>query len=291
MPRMLLAIACLWMLCGTGLAGEPVATMNLWPGKPPGDTTEIGPEKVVRGMLTNVSTPTIAVYKPQKEKDTHVAIVVAPGGGFTGLAMEHEGTQVVEWLNSIGVTGVLLKYRVPNRPGMPRYMAAMQDGQRALSIVRSKASDWDIDPNRIGIIGFSAGGQLAADVETNFEKRVYDPVDEMDKGQTRPDFAILVYPGGIAPRDGSVGLTPDVRVTSQTPPTILIAADNDRSENSVYMYLALKKAKVPAEMHIYGEGGHGFGMHKTDAPHGTWTRRVDDWMRMRGILGPGAPAN
>jgi acetyl esterase/lipase len=166
----------------------------------------------------------------------------------------------------------------------------MQDGQRALSIVRSKASDWDIDPNRIGIIGFSAGGQLAADVETNFDKRVYDPVDDMDKGQTRPDFAILVYPGGIAPRDGSVGLTDDVRVTSQTPPTILIVADNDRSENSVYMYLALKKAKVPAELHIYGEGGHGFGMHKTDAPHGTWTRRVDDWMRMRGILGPATSA-
>jgi acetyl esterase/lipase len=282
---MLVALVASWVICGMALAGEPVATVNLWPGTPPGDTKDLGPEKTVRGMLTNVSTPTISVYKPQKEKDSHVAIIVAPGGGFSGLAMEHEGTQVCDWLNSIGITGVLLKYRVPNREGMPRYMAAMQDGQRAMSIVRSRAKQWDIDPTRIGIIGFSAGGQLAADVETNFDKRVYEPVDGLDKTDTRPDFAILVYPGGIAPRDGSVGLTPDVRVSSQTPPTILIVADNDRSENSVYMYLALKKAKVPAEMHIYGEGGHGFGMHKSDQPHAMWTSRVEDWLKMRKIYG------
>src|SRR5215469_16487273 len=122
MGRTLVALVLSWALGGLALAAEPVATVNLWPGIPPGDTKDLGPEKIVRGMLTNVSKPSVSVYKPQKQKDTHVAIIVAPGGGFTGLAMAHEGTQVCDWLNSIGVTGVLLKYRVPNRQGMPRYM-------------------------------------------------------------------------------------------------------------------------------------------------------------------------
>lgn len=287
MGRIVFAFFLCGLGCATLLASQPTATVNLWPDKPPGDNSDVGPEKVEKGMLTNVSTPTISIYKPSADKDTHVAIVVAPGGGFRGLAMEHEGTQVCEWLNSIGVTGVLLKYRVPNRPNMPRYMAAMQDGQRALSIVRSKAHEWGIDPRRIGIIGFSAGGQLAADVETNFDKRSYEAIDEMDKADIRPDFAVLIYPGGIVPRDRpTAGLSDDVRVTKDTPPTILVMANNDPvgPENAVYMYLALKRAGVPAELHIYAEGGHGFGMHKSDAPHGSWTKRVEEWMADRGIL-------
>lgn len=289
MRKIISASLFLGFCCAVSFASEPAATLNLWPGKPPGDTSDVGPEKVDKGMLTNVSTPTISVYKPSAEKDTHSAIVVAPGGGFRALAMEHEGTQVCQWLNSIGVTGVLLKYRVPNRPRMPRYMAAMQDGQRALSIVRSKATEWGIDPKRIGIMGFSAGGQLSADVETNFDKRSYEPIDDMDKADIRPDFAILIYPGGIAPKDRSqVGLSEDVHVSKDTPPTILVMANNDPvgPENAVYMYLALKRAGVPAELHIYAEGGHGFGMHKSDAPHGSWTKRIEDWMADRGILKP-----
>jgi len=279
--------------CAVALGADPSATIKLWPGKPPGDTKDVGPEKWSNNnrTLTNVSTPDLAIYRPDKSKDTHVAIVVCPGGGFANLAMQHEGIQVAQWLNSIGVTAAVLKYRVPAREGMPRYMAGFQDGQRAMSIVRSKASEWNIDPNRIGIMGFSAGGQVAADVETNFEKREYEAVDDADKVSTRPDFAILVYPGGIIPRNsGAVGeLTPDVKVSDKTPPTMLVVADNDPGvKNSVYMYLALKNAKVPAEMHIYSEGGHGFGMNPGKGPHTTWTHRVEDWLEAQHILPSGS---
>jgi len=286
---LVLALCC--TACAVALGAEPAATIKLWPNKPPGDTKDVGPEKWSNNnrTLTNVSTPDLAIYRPDASKDTHVAIVVCPGGGFTNLAMQHEGIQVAQWLNSIGVTAAVLKYRVPAREGMPRHLAGFQDGQRAMSIVRSKASEFYIDPNRIGIMGFSAGGQVAADVETNFDKRAYDTVDDADKVSTRPDFAILVYPGGIVPRNSTtVGeLSPDVRVTDKAPPTMLVVADNDPGvKNSVYMYLALKNAKVPAEMHIYAEGGHGFGMNPGKGPHTTWTQRVEDWLNAQHILTP-----
>jgi acetyl esterase/lipase len=291
MRSLAIALAFCSAIPAAALAAEPSATLKLWPATPPGDTKNIGPEKWSNNnrTLTNVSVPDIAVYRPDKARDTHVAIVICPGGGFTNLAMQHEGTQVAQWLNSIGITGVVLKYRVPAREGMPRYMAGFQDGQRAMSIVRSKAAEWHIDPARIGIIGFSAGGQVAADVETDFEKRVYPPVDEMDKVNIRPDFAVLVYPGGIVPRSGGAPgeLTPDVKVSDHTPPTILVVADNDPGvRNSIYMYLALKQAKVPAELHVYSEGGHGFGMNPSPGPHASWTKRVEDWLDAQHILKP-----
>jgi len=294
MKPLALVLAFCCTACAVALGAEPTATIKLWPGKPPGDTKDVGPEKWSNNnrTLTNVSTPDLAIYRPDKSKDTHVAIVVCPGGGFTNLAMQHEGIQVAQWLNSIGITAAVLKYRVPAREGMPRYMAGFQDGQRAMGIVRSKASEWQIDPNRIGIMGFSAGGQVAADVETNFDKRAYEAVDDADKVSTKPDFAILVYPGGIIPRGtGAVGeLTPDVRITDKTPPTMLVVADNDPGvKNSVYMYLALKNAKIPAEMHIYSEGGHGFGMNPGKGPHTTWTKRVEDWLDAQHVLAPADP--
>ncbi|HEY8749866.1 MAG TPA: alpha/beta hydrolase [Tepidisphaeraceae bacterium] len=287
-PAIVLALC--YGLCAAAFGAEPSTTIKLWPGTPPGDTKDLGAEKWSNNnrTLTNVSTPDIAVYRPDKAKDAHVAILVCPGGGFTNLAMQHEGSQVAQWLNSIGITGIVLKYRVPAREGMPRYMAGFQDGQRAMSIVRSKAAEWQIDPAKIGIMGFSAGGQVAADVETNFE-RSYKAVDDMDKVDIRPDFAILVYPGGIVPRTGGTPgeLTPDVKVTDHTPPTMLVVADNDPGvKNSIYMYLALKQAKVPAELHVYSEGGHGFGMNPSPGPHATWTHRVEDWLDAQHILKP-----
>ena len=281
----------------------PSLTLNVWPGLPPGDKPGMPPEEWRYSSNTvtgTVSTPTLAVYRPAKEKDTGAAILVCPGGGFYQLSMGHEGADVAIWLNSIGVTGIVLKYRIqpqgappPGREGVPRYMPGLQDAQRAMSIIRSRAKEWGIDPKRVGILGFSAGGQLGADVETNFEKRTYDPVDVMDKADTRPDFAVLIYPGGIAKRGSEVpALTDDVHVSKDDPPTFLSISNDDRggSENAVYMYLALKKAGVPAELHVYGEGGHGYGIRPGKAPHASWPARVADWMENRGLFKPAAAA-
>lgn len=285
-------LGCLLLVLATpAFAADPALVMNLWPGKPPGDgPAVVADEKLnpnTKALTGTVAVPTLAVYRPAKELDTGVAIIVAPGGGFTQLSMGHEGEDVATWLQSIGITGIVLKYRIPNREGMPRYMAGFQDGQRAMSVVRSKAAEWNIDPKRIGMLGFSAGGQVAADVQTNFDKRVYEPVDEMDKADTRPDFVVLIYPGGIVKRNSEVpALTDDVKVTKDTPQTFIAIATDDRngSENAVYMYLELKKAGVNAELHVYSEGGHGFGIRPGAAPHTTWPARVQDWLKARKII-------
>lgn len=279
-------------------AQDKPLVLEVWPGKAPGETGAIGAEKFLDQKpgekpvkrLTNVTRPTISVYRPTKVKDTGAAVVIAPGGGYNILAWDLEGEEVAEWLNSIGVTGIVLKYRVPRRPDDPKDGApigALQDAQRALSLVRSKADDWKIDPHRIGMLGFSAGGHLTAALATNNEKRVYEPIDGIDKVSCRPDFAVLIYPGGVLEK-GKDTLRSDIRVTKDTPPMFFAHASNDpvSVENSVALYLALKQAKVPAEMHLYASGGHGFGLRKSDQPCSTWPQTCADWMRGRGVLTP-----
>lgn len=272
----------------TARGADPVV-VKLWPGKAPGEAKDIGPEglqpdKKGDGIkrLEKVSDPTISVYPAPKDKATGAAVLVAPGGGYTILAIEHEGTQVCEWLNSIGVTAVLLKYRVPKRPGQaPENLAAVQDAQRAMSVVRSRAAEWGVDPNRLGMLGFSAGGSLTAWTCCH-DKREYDPIDAADKQSFRPTFAVLVYPGGVVDKGGA--LKPEFQVTKETPPMCFVHASNDSSENSVQLYAALKKANVPAELHLYADGGHGFGMRKGPHPVATWPDRVAEWMQARGYL-------
>jgi len=270
-------------------------TLDVWPGPAPGEDGSIGAEKVDESpgpnpikRVTNVTHPTITVHRPDRAKDTGVAVVVCPGGGYNILAIDHEGDQVAEWLNSIGVTGIVLKYRVPRRSGTPKDDPPPQplmDAQRALSLVRSKAADWGIDPKRIGILGFSAGGHLAAAASTNFDKRTYETIDAIDRVDCRPDFAVLVYPGAVV-KKGTSELSPEVHVTSQTPPMFLAHAGDDRvsPENSVSLYLALKRAGVPAELHIYSSGGHGFGLRKSSQPCSTWPERCEEWLRAQGVL-------
>lgn len=292
--RLVMCFVLSLVTCST-FAADPI-TINLWPALPPGDKPNMGEEVLNARTVTItgvVATPTLAVYKPAKEIDTGAAVIVAPGGGFYQLSMGHEGSDVATWLNSIGVTGIVLKYRIPQREGMPRYMAGFQDGQRAMSVVRSKAKEWGIDPKRIGMLGFSAGGQVTADVMTNFDKRTYEPVDEMDKTETRPDFALLIYPGGIAQRNTDVpALTEDVKISKDTPPTFLSISHDDRggAEQAVYTYLVLKKAGVSAELHVWSEGGHGYGIRPSNAPHGNWPERAAAWMKQRGFLSAGGPA-
>ena len=272
-------------------AGEPLS-FDVWPGKAPGETGTIGEEKVFQKpnekvlKLTNVTKPTIAIYRPAKDKDTGAAVVICPGGGYSFLSMDLEGTEVADWLNRCGVTGIILKYRVPKRPGLPDHLLPQQDAQRAISLVRSRAAEWGIDPKRIGILGFSAGGNLAAFACIQYDKRAYDPIDEIDQVSCRPDFGVLLYPGGLV-KKGTEELNPDLHVTDKTPPMFLVHASNDGiapSANSAVMYLALKHAGVSAELHVYSKGGHGFGLRPTTQPCSTWPQRCEEWMRSQKFL-------
>ena len=243
----------------TALADKPLEPIALWPQAAPGDKGDIGEEKDMTGpkdglvagkrviRLGNVSKPTITVYPAPRDKNTGAAVLICPGGGYSILAMDLEGTEVCEWLNSIGVTGVLLKYRVPSRKDRERYAAPLQDAQRALGLVRQRASEWGIDPRRIGILGFSAGGHLAAALSNNYEKRTYESIDSADQVSCRPDFTLLIYPAYLTVEKEGDKLAPELPVTAQTPPTFLLQTEDDgiRVETSLFYYLALKKAKVP----------------------------------------------
>lgn len=276
-------------------AAEPLE-LPVWPGKAPGETEVIGPEteqeqrpdqRVVR-RLANVSTPTIAVYQPPAEKRCGSAVLVCPGGGYNILAMDLEGTEVAEWLNSKGVTAIVLKYRVPRRKNLPPHQAPLQDAQRAMSLARSKAKEWGIDADRIGILGFSAGGHLSAATMTNFDRRSYERIDSLDDVSSRPDFGVLVYPAYLV--DKEMQMMPELRVTAQTPPTFFAHAANDPvlPENSIGMFLALKKAGVSGELHVYASGGHGFGLRPSEHPSSKWPQRCEEWMRARRLLSSSA---
>lgn len=259
--------------------------IKLWPAGAPGLPEQVKPEKVLadRGdgveRVTNVSEPTIAVHKP--DRPTGTCVLVCPGGGYSILATSHEGTDVCDWLNSNGVTAVLLKYRVPKQRA-----GALQDAQRAISTIRHHAKEWGIHPDRIGILGFSAGGHLAAAASTSFSERSYERIDEADEQSCRPDFSVLVYPAYLTGKgkDGIPKLL--VNVDKNTPPAFLVHAQNDRitADNSLFYFRALKEAGVDGELHIYPKGGHGFGMKDIPHPIGEWPRRCAEWMQARGLL-------
>ena len=295
--RLALSLSLALAVVASALAADAPAptTLDLWPGAVPGETTPVGEEQAKKKgdaitSITNVSKPTLTVSRPPSDKNTGVAVVVFPGGGYNNLAWEHEGTMVSDWLTSIGVTSVVVKYRVPRRPGTPKGeppISALMDAQRAISLVRSHASDWGVDPKKVGVLGFSAGGHLAAWASTNPDKRAYETVDAADQAGCRPDFSVLIYPGGVLKR-GTDQLTPEMRISSQSPPAFLAVASDDPGslEGTVAIYLALKRAGVPAELHVYGVGGHGFGMRTGDRPAASWPKRCEEWMRDQGILKP-----
>ena len=214
------------------------------------------------------------------------AVVVFPGGGYRILAIDLEGTEVCDWLNSAGINCILVKYRVPDSGPYPKSSAALQDAQRALGIVRSHSSEWYIDPHRIGVLGFSAGAHLAAALSTHFDQRFYDPIDAADGLSCRPDFAVLVYPAYLTSAEKNTALTPDIPVTGQTPPAFIVQAENDpvHVENAVAYFLALKSAKIPAELHLYAEGGHGYGLRRTELPVTAWPKSVEAWLQTLHML-------
>ncbi len=276
------------------------APIPIWTKSIPDANLITGTETYIDGMVKNVSNPTITIYSP-KEKNTGTAIIVFPGGGYNKLAVNLEGSEICEWLASIGVTGILLKYRVP--ASGPHYdenchcekdpikPMALQDAQRAMGLVRSRAKEWNIDPNKIGVMGFSAGGHLVADVSTNYRKRAYAIVDEIDSMHCKPNFGIVMFPGHMSFHTSKpYELNKTILVDSETPPMFILQAGNDpidTIQNSLVYYIALKKAGVPAEYHVYAEGGHAFGLNKSalkipdweNLPIADWEKLVVRWLQ------------
>lgn len=279
-------------------AGQAAEMIELWPAGAPAtndniaaeyDTTKptdslVAGKRVIR--LGNVAKPTLTLYRPPRAKDTGAAVLVCPGGGYHILAMDLEGTEVCAFLNSIGVTGALLKYRVPKRKGEERSLAALQDAQRALGLLRHRATDLGIDPKRIGVIGFSAGGHLAAALSSPCEQRNYPKVDAADTISSRPDFSLLIYPAYLTVKETGDKIAPELNLTSNTPPTFIVMAQDDpiRVETAIYYALALRQAGVPFELHVYPTGGHGYGLRRTKEPITTWPERAAEWLRSRRFL-------
>jgi len=270
----------------------------IWPGTAP--DARFGPpantETTQPGEVDNVSRPTMTVYSP-KGRNTGAAAVVFPGGGYDVLAIDLEGTEVCDWLTAKGIACVLLKYRVPHSGPQwnarckcqvnPKAPMALEDAQRTVGLVRFHAAEYRIDPNRIGVLGFSAGGHLSAAIGTHFDRRLYPAVDAADKESCRPDFAVALYPGHLWISTKKFELNPDVPVTRRTPPTFLLQAENDNVDsvnNSLVYYIALKNAGVPAEMHLYAEGKHAFGLRPTRFPITGWPQLVETWLRTIGMI-------
>ena len=268
-------------------------TIRLFPAGAPGEKTslvekddttgaKVGGESVLR--ISNVSTPTITVFDAPEESATGAAVIVCPGGGYNILAYDLEGTEICEWLNNLGVTAILLKYRVPRREGLEKHTAPLQDLQRAISYVRAHSDDMNIDPDRIGVMGFSAGAHLCAMAGNNFQTHTYPKVDQCDTASCRPDFCVLVYPAYLS--GDNFQLAPDVKVSAQTPKTMLIQAEGDKDfiNSSLFYYYALKQIGVPVWMHLYNGGVHGYGMRDTGENVNEWPDRVEDWFHVIGVL-------
>jgi acetyl esterase/lipase len=284
----------------------------IWPGTVPDAIPNPKPESVGPPpgrewwpRANDVSQPTMTLYAP-KDRNTGVAVLVFPGGGYQFLAMDLEGTEICDWLTSRGITCVLLKYRVPgsgpwwdtknNRRVYPKVQTALQDAQRTLGLVRQHAAEWHVDPHKVGVIGFSAGGHLVAAVSTHFAERSYAPVDAADALSCRPDFAIAVYPGHLwahededqaVRNETELSLHADITVRADSPPTFLLQAEDDHVdgvEQSLAYYVALQKAGVPTEMHLYAQGGHAFGLRPSKLPIAQWPRLVETWLGTIGMI-------
>jgi acetyl esterase/lipase len=304
--RLALVVSLVLSMCAAwpAFGAEKLLVVEIWPGTAPEESGAIGAETIRMSpkldrkqvevteptrLVTNVTNPTLTIYRPAEDKDTGTAVLICPGGGYWDLYWQLEGEEVAQWLNSIGITGIILKYRVPRRPDEIKGEPArrpLQDAQRAMSLVRSKAVKWGIGPQKIGMVGFSAGGHLAIATATSFEQRTYEPIDDVDKISCRPDFAIGVYSGYLKAKDKDE-IAPGLRIPAAAPPIFLAHGGSDiisPPEHSVLMYLALKKAGIPVELHIYATAAHDFGVRQVDHPCSAWTQACAAWLRHQGFL-------
>ncbi len=280
------------------MAAQSNETIPLWPNGAPGPKNTTGTEhdtttaqdNLVAGRQVirtgDVATPTLTLYPAPARNNSGAAVLVFPGGGYRILAYDLEGTEICEMLNRLGVTAVLVKYRVPQPAGMPRYSEPFQDAQRAIGMVRLHAKEWSIDPARVGVLGFSAGGHLSAVLGTHEDKRTYDEIDDADRQSAHPNFVILIYPAYLSVEDKAAEVAPEVQPGSQTPPTFIVQAESDKSfiGGTLLYYRALQLAQVPAEMHLYTAGGHGYGLRPTADPITGWPTLLEAWMRYQKVL-------
>jgi acetyl esterase/lipase len=307
---LLCLFGCLPMLRAQANTWQPSpghTQIPIWPGKIPDARPAKGPERMevtsdpkyfIAGKpstsIQNVSRPTMTVYSP-KGNNTGVAMVVFPGGGFMELAIDLEGTEVCDWLTTRGITCIVLKYRVPAPRSKPYWGAypgspiALEDAQRTMGLVRQHAAEWKINPHKIGVLGFSAGGHMVAAISVHFDKRIYPHVDATDDQSCRPDFAVALYPGHLGFKEGTLELNPDIasHITAQTPPTFLLQNENDNVDSiwdALSYEAALIKAKVPVEFHSYAEGAHAFGLRPTRYPVTGWPHLVEVWLHTIGML-------
>jgi acetyl esterase/lipase len=298
------AVALAAGLIATSARGAEPEVVELWPGTVPGDvgisqpeasrihnSPIVGPTRLIR----YVSRPSLTIHRPAAERNTGTAMIICPGGGYWDLYWDLEGEEVARWLVSEGITGAILKYRCPRRPGEPERdppLGPQLDAQRAVSLVRSRAAEWGIHPSRIGMVGFSAGGHLAFATASGFTKRKYEPIDAVDQVNCRPDFAVLCYSGYFTARDRNE-LRPDIAIPAGTPPIFLAHASDDHEshggslpENSVLLYLALRRAGIPAELHVFATGDHDFGVRQNEKLPSSWPGLCLRWLRSQSLLAP-----
>ncbi|MEZ6093991.1 MAG: alpha/beta hydrolase [Pirellulaceae bacterium] len=270
----------------------------LWPAGLPSDAKTISPDQIAAlkeqeskdqgRYFRYVDSPTLTVYAPPAEKANGCAVVICPGGGYNVLAWQHEGTELAEWFNSIGVTAFILKYRVPRRDPERIHWEPMQDVQRAIRVVRSGADKFAIDPARIGVMGFSAGGHLTVMAGTQFDTPCYEPIDDADDASARPDFMCPIYAAylGDGYQDDAANLSELVTVTTETPPTFMAVTWDDRfrGAQSALLLSRLKENNVEAELHVFAKGGHGYGIRPSENPVSQWHHLLEQWLATSGFL-------
>lgn len=297
-PRTTMNCRTLWLaliLPSAAYAAAPTNELALWPQGLPAGARTFAPEEVARlekattaERIAYVGAPSLTLYPAPKDKANGCAVVICPGGGYNILAWAKEGVEIAAWLNSLGVTAAVLKYRVPRRDKDTPHTEPLQDAQRAIRLVRKHAKAWNVDPHRIGLLGFSAGGHLTIMAGTHWDTPAYAPVDDADRLPSRPDFLIPIYAAYLGDTDDPTTLSPLVRITARTPPTFLAVTHDDklRGLHAALLFVELKKAGVPAELHIYSKGGHGYGIRPSANPVSTWHDRCAEWMRVTNLLEP-----
>lgn len=286
-PYRLAALFTFSLLTSPMLADEHGEVVPVWPDRAPGVAEHVKLENQYKenGHASQVVHPTLTIMRPPEDKASGTSVIVCPGGGYSVLALEHEGYAVGQWLNRLGITALVLQYRVPRAKDQTHWVPPLQDAQRTVSYVRSNADKWGLDPNRIGILGFSAGGHLGATTSTRFDQRAYQPIDDVDEVSCRPDFTILIYPASITPTKTTAKKSEEITVGPDTPPAFLaVTADDGHTLSSLFYTMALREHDVPVELHVYPEGGHGYGLGRGESAISTWPQHCERWLRDRGLV-------
>lgn len=270
----------LFLMLFLNLFAQEIQTIPLWPNKVPGETEPKHPPVVTDNTsgnvtrITDITDPALVVYPASANNNNGAAVIICPGGGYNILAIDKEGYEVAEWLNTLGISAIVLQYRVPQKRE-----GALQDAQRAVRIVRSKAKEWNINPDKIGIMGFSAGGSLSARASTLYDKSTYRKIDEIDDFSCRPDFALLIYPAYLDKGENRT-LTPELEVNEQTPPMFLFTTADDKHGNSALVFAgALHDNNVQVELHLLPEGGHGYGLRPGNVAAEIWPKLAEKWLK------------